>query len=168
MLPGVQLLGRAKNLEWPLYKLWIEGSFTGLELSAAQCGSLQSEHTTGEGKSNCLLHQQSRGNKQDFKVQSEELTMKSDNTKLKTQIFQWQWQEKLLVDNSELYLILGWNSCLVRNTNCLSLFIRIFRQLLSQLFCQMSVFYRQHEGHEAEGLGAEVSLDSGAGQLERH
>ena len=32
----------------------------------------------------------------------------------------------------------------------------------------MSVFYRQHEGHEAEGLGAEVSLDSGAGQVERH
>ena len=32
----------------------------------------------------------------------------------------------------------------------------------------MSVFNRQHEGHEAEGLGAEVSLDSGAGQLERH
>ena len=32
----------------------------------------------------------------------------------------------------------------------------------------MSVFNRQHEGHEAVGHGAEVSLDSGAGQLERH
>ena len=31
-----------------------------------------------------------------------------------------------------------------------------------------SFTYRQHEGHEAEGLGAEVSLDSGAGQLARH
>ena len=74
---------------------------------------------------------------------------------------------KLLVDNTKLYLLIGWNSCLVLVTlaRCLSLFIRIFRQLLSQLICQMSV---HHECHEAVGLGAEVSLDSGAGQLARH